>query len=375
MADVRFESLAAMLAAKDKCGKTLAHHAALEGDVAVLEFVARAAPETLEAHDKSYCTPLHLAAGRGHLGAARALARLAPATLGMHDNMGDPPLHSAARGGHPEVMEFLFPLTPDVDLPDTLQCSAWGGLAALRALMRLAPDLPLDTRCYHEMTAMHTAAWQGRDDVVRFLARAAPGTLEAVDGDLRTPLHMAAEDGRASTIELLARLAPRALEAGNSVRDTPLHSAAEGGHVEAIELLARLAPGTLEARGVFGDTPLHVAARLAHVGAIELLARLAPGTLDALDEDGRTPLDHANHRNLGHPIARHVPLTSRQWEALRCPARELEALLPAVLRRSRAEAACLMRRASGEFRARVRTVLLCAHRRGVPSDLVELALL
>lgn len=191
-------------------------------------------------------------------------------------------------------------------------------------------------------------------------------------------MHNAASWGHVETMETLAALAPETLSARTLWGDTPMHKAALHGRVEAIEFLAELVPQTLVAVTKYNDTPMHKAAtRLIgpvtprHVATLEVLARLASETALAPDNLGRTPLDLANGLRCGHVIAARVRLTESQWDSMRCPAEELEKLLPVVLRRSKVEAGWLAKRLSEDARKRVQAVLLAAYRLGLPTGLQD----
>ena len=215
------------------------------------------------------------------------------------------------------------------------------------------------------MNAFEAAAKGLADELLRL----GPDAARATDEGGWTPMHYAALCGHVGAIEVLAKLAPETATAVDLWGETPMHKAAMYGHVGAIKALWKLAPETAAAVDEDGMTPMHHAAFHRHVGAIVTLAKLAPHTASMASKHNMTPLDMVNEQDLGHAIAEHAPLTREQWKSLKCPFRELERILPGVLARSRSEAGWLVEKLPAESKARIRGILLAAHRLGLPSGL------
>lgn len=162
---------------------------------------------------------------------------------------------------------------------------------------------------------------------------------------------------------------PCAASSASDTGLTPLHRAAQFDETAVVELLLEVAPHTASTIDSCGNTPLHYAAERRNIASMELLCRAAPGGASLAQRIGWTPQDLACVDSLGHVMARHVRLSRHQWACVQAPQHELDALFPVVLARSFMEATWLFPKLSASIKARVRTVLLCAHRLGLPRGL------
>lgn len=113
---ILFQYGAGMLAEPDELGWVVAHAAARNGHLAVLQFIAdehRGIGFTTATNTHGI-TPAHLAARSGHVDVLRLLADTVGTTvLTTVDRDGWLPLHSAARGGHVAALRFMVEGTGD----------------------------------------------------------------------------------------------------------------------------------------------------------------------------------------------------------------------------------------------------------------------
>ncbi|KAL4435607.1 hypothetical protein ABPG77_002570 [Micractinium sp. CCAP 211/92] len=215
---------------------------------------------------------------------------------------------------------------------------------------------------------------------------------------LTTPLHAACEFGHAScAAALLAAGADP--EAANLHGMCPLHVAANCGRLACVQLL--LAAGAkLGARDYMGYAPMSYAALCGWLPVVKQLLAADPRAALQRNGAGELPLQLALEQEnysiarvlleegalpaarvkevlwllrstgpLGPPgeplyaaLAARQQLTAAQWAAVPSPCRGLGAALPAVLARSKQEAAELVHRLPEAERLRLRTFTLCLAR-------------
>lgn len=251
-------------------------------------------------------------------------------------------------------------------------------------------------------TALHKACANGSPGCVRLLlAAGADVSLKEAAGNT-TALHLAAYNRTKTSAECIQALLEAGADpctvAGPGQHEgfTALHLAAFMGNLEAAHLLLRAAPRAAVRINSKGMTPFTQALALIRFGDFKLTARkmataaypLREAPLEAQDA-GLVLAALLQTGNVAAPLyhllARRLALTSEQWAAVPSPCLGLGAALPAVLQRSEAEAAQLVRHLPAAHRQQVRSLALClgaAVRRGLlpslPGDiqralLVELA--
>ena len=180
-------------------------------------------------------TALQVAVMRGHLPLVELLTE-AGASLSAGDLVSFTALHYAAWWGRDQVAEYLLSRE-----------EAGPGGAGGRSCVG---DTPL-----------HLAAWKGELSLCRMLVEQEPGQANLLDGEHHSPLHIAAYCGHEDIISLLVqpRFSPRVQEV-TIYQDTPLHLACYSGKTEAARLLlAASPPDILRAENIWSETPLHAA--------------------------------------------------------------------------------------------------------------------
>lgn len=246
-------------------------------------------------------TPLHAAAGEDCEAAVAALLRVSALEAAIANEYGDTPLHEAKSAG---VAKLLVDAAPEVvharddDGRVPLHHAVTAGVAAVL----LATGTPEDTAgqlCARDEVdgwlPVHSAAGEGRADVLSLLLDASPAHALAKDRRGCTPMHIAAEFNWHQCVrELLAAATPTPSEA---VGDS-------GGLVDEgqVRALLQLDDG--------GRTPLHSAAARGSLAAVREMLRVEGveavlrGGADGgalRDHDGRSPVDCAEAE--GHTAA------------------------------------------------------------------------
>jgi ankyrin repeat protein len=160
--------------------------------------------------------------------------------------------------------------------------------------------------------ALHCAAREGHDEIIKFLMTQEGFDLTSQDGAGTNPLHQAAKSGRYNTVELLLAHGVSPMVRSKEGQ-TPLGYAASGGHVRVAELLwghqrqwgsdnsvlEFLKQGQLTAARVLLELPgfeqnmaLHHAARWGHDSIVLLLLERGADK-DATAEGNMAPLHYA----------------------------------------------------------------------------------
>ena len=209
--------------------------------------------------------------------------------------------------------------------------------------------------------------------MARMLLAAAPeaATVATDRGDL--PIHLAAlSSADGDTISLLLAAAPQTAAVRGAGGLTPLHCAAWAGAVAALTALLAAAPAAALVRDESGCLPLKKAVlrlrneiqygegsdSVRHLREAALCLIEATPPADCLAIATHPPLRDVCLPLFPHIVACHA-LTEAEWQLVPSPCPGLAAALPAVYRRSAAEAALLVAHLPPADRLRLRTAALC----------------
>ena len=246
------------------CGwAQLAHQAAAQGKIAVLDSLVRVNPDVLtEKAPRNGGTPMHYAAWAGQVETVKWLS-----DHGAHVDAKDPngrePMAWAVSNGQIDVMKTLAAQGADL----------------------LQPNDPLGS-------SLHQAATSGAPEVIGFLI----SQDAQVNGTGRfgfTPLHYAVLQKKASNITALLAHGADPL-APNNDGLTPLFMAIDGGDTACVGafLASGVSPNLQSAEG---DTPLHAAVYGGRQAVVAALLN-AGAEVNRPDGLGRHPLDIARSR-------------------------------------------------------------------------------
>ncbi|KAK3583451.1 hypothetical protein CHS0354_025583 [Potamilus streckersoni] len=270
-----------MLQEIDNSKRTLAHNAALDGNVAVLSYINefRIDPWCRTSEEE---TLLHRACNNGQLEMTNYLVQTYPTMLHEVDNKrrtlshnaalsgniavlsyiikrGIDPwcrpsaeetlLHRACNNGQLEMTKYLVQTYPAMlyELDDSKRTPAYnaalsGNVAVLSYLFKRGIEPWCKTS--EEVTFLHRACIDGQLKVTKFLIQTYPTVVHKVDNSKRTPAHNAALDGN---VAVLSHLIERGIDpwCRTSAEETLLHRACINGQLEMTKYLVQTYPTML----------------------------------------------------------------------------------------------------------------------------------
>ncbi|XP_018352608.1 PREDICTED: ankycorbin-like [Trachymyrmex septentrionalis] len=231
--------------AKDEDGRQPILWAASAGSVEAVLALARAGGSAAAGtSDKDGLTALHCAASRGHARCVEVLVNLCGSHPDYVDDNGCSALHYAATLGHADATALILKLGADPNRQDrkgrtpALCAAAKGQLETLKILTQHGGSLHAKT--VRGTGIGHEAVASGRIELIKWLAKKRPSTLDIATHDGKTPLHVAALHGHLDACKVLldhgARInAVLRTSKGNSM--TPLDAALYRGHRDCAKLI------------------------------------------------------------------------------------------------------------------------------------------
>ena len=202
--------------------------------------------------------PIHHAAREGDIAVLTTLLEHG-ALLDDKDELGDTPLLLAAQNNHIDVVYKLISLGANVFHRNHEGNDTWNyaidsdDTDLLDTLMAACLDKGIDTKARQPLCI---AAASGRNDKIDFLLRLKQEPL-ATDTDGNTFLHHAAMNNRHDVIDRFHTSIP--IDTQNIRGNTPLHIACSKGFDRTVKTLLKC-KAKADVKNSQGETPLHVAA-------------------------------------------------------------------------------------------------------------------
>jgi HEAT repeat protein len=256
----------------------------VDGPPSEIEYLSHLDPELALAAARSLLSP-----DTGREGRALLLRVL-------YEVSADPPFAQSSPdgqlGGASYLPAYAWQWPPSLD-PDGLRRAR--ELLELPALdpLRLAEDMPEETRRFWQWTPLHFAAYFGDADSARGLLNAG-GQPDPADRVGFTPLYYAAARGDLRMTRLLLEYGADA-DGPPQSEERPLHQLSATGEPAGVAEALLQAGADADARARYGRTPLHKAVFLGHVPLLEVLLDHGADA-NAQDSDGNTPLHWAAGR-------------------------------------------------------------------------------
>lgn len=185
-------------------GCSLLHQVALGIDPSKLEPLLNAQPSLVNFRDYDRRSPLHIAASEGHVDICRFLVQKG-ARINRSDRWGGSPLDDAHRHRHGKVIAFLRQHGATFGSPSQSSCfitaASEGDMEEVKALLEYG-NIDLNKGDYDKRTALHTAAAEGRSEIVRLLCKAG-ANVNVRDRWGNRPLDDANASDHATCVEIL----------------------------------------------------------------------------------------------------------------------------------------------------------------------------
>jgi ankyrin repeat protein len=215
---------ASLLNSVEAGGFCALHFAAFNGDMDMMNVLLPLKPQ-LELKNYDGNTPLILAAKGRQQCTMRALID-AGADVNFQTSTGGSAAHFAASMGDLEGVRYLVSRNANIlheksETGSLLHWAAHSGDVGVVGAMIYEFGIPVDITDLHGGTALFTALFVKKSDVVQFLLEHGADPQATIGGDLSTPLHIAVEHGDVADVKLLLAFGanPAAL---NNDKDTPV---------------------------------------------------------------------------------------------------------------------------------------------------------
>ncbi len=224
-------------------------------------------------------TPLYCASWNGHLGVVKYLVEKG-ADINAQDKGGKTSLDAATDQKHDDVIEYLKQVQLDQEL---LIAAQYSNFDEVRDLVNQGASL--NVKYSDGMTVVHSAAYGGNLDIVKYFVANAKNILEIRDNGGRVPLHYAAYNGKLDVVKYFVDEGKVDVNLRDNDGQVPLHSASWSGHLDVVEYL--ISKGAdINAKDKDGKTPLDVATDQKHNDVVGCLQQILNEQLLAAVQDG-----------------------------------------------------------------------------------------
>ncbi|KAL8501641.1 hypothetical protein ACS0TY_020953 [Phlomoides rotata] len=176
-------------------------------------------------------------------------------------------------------------------------------------------------------TALHTAATQGRIEVVNYFLESESSLATIARSNGKTALHSAARNGHAQVVKALLSKESRITTRTDKKGQTALHMAAKGQNVEVVQALIQADPSTINMVDGKANTPLHIACRKGKIQVAKMLLDQKETDTRVVNRSNETIIDTAEkqgHSDIVKLLQEHGVLSARALNPQANPAGELK---------------------------------------------------
>ncbi|WP_265024115.1 ankyrin repeat domain-containing protein [Wolbachia endosymbiont (group A) of Epagoge grotiana] len=259
-------------------GRKPIHVAAENNNTNIIEFFLSKGM-SIDDVDRYGRTPLYCASWNGHLGVVKYLVEKG-ADINAQDKGGKTSLDAATDQKHDDVIEYLKQVQLDQEL---LIAAQYSNFDEVRDLVNQGASL--NVKYSDGMTVVHSAAYGGNLDIVKYFVANAKNSLEIKDNGGRVPLHYAAYNGKLDVVKYFVDEGKVDVNLRDNDGQVPLHSASWSGHLDVVEYL--ISKGAdINAKDKDGKTPLDVATDQKHNDVVGCLQQILNEQLLAAVQDG-----------------------------------------------------------------------------------------
>ena len=143
-------------------------------------------------------------------------------------------------------------------------------------------------------TLLHSSAGFGHLDIVKYLVKKNPASVNTTNSNGETPVYWAAWFRHLDIAKYLVKKNPADVNTTNSHGETPVHLAVWHGHHDVVEYLEEEAHADAFIKGWRDDaTPFHWIASQGWLDVVKYLVKKNPAGVNIKDNNGRTALDFA----------------------------------------------------------------------------------
>nr|WP_253308677.1 ankyrin repeat domain-containing protein [Rickettsia endosymbiont of Ceutorhynchus assimilis] len=221
-------------------GWTALHLAARNGYDGIVEVLLKHNADIINIQTSFGSTALHLAAKNKHIAVIQVLLKK-EADINIADNDGYTPAH------YLKYLEYLkleglnidhLNLNTDINNVNNICLAAQNGdISAVNYLLTKNTDV--NTPDHTKQTALHYAARNGHDDIVKLLLDHGANVNVITPDDGWTALHFAARNGYDGIVEVLLKHNADIINIQTSFGSTALHLAAKNKHMAVIQVLLK----------------------------------------------------------------------------------------------------------------------------------------
>ena len=278
---------------KNSDGSTQLHLAAQVGNSELFKIMLANEQCNPNIQDASGNTPLHIAAMQGKLDLVRSILLHCECNMNLQNNDEQTPLHIAAELGNEDICRLLLANEADPNVQDTNGYTALC-TATYHNRLNVVQTLAACKRCnpniqdYNGNTPLHIAAGKDSEEFCLAILVNKQCDLHVVNGVGSTVLHTACSQASSDVVKVL--ITDKILNLADDDGNTPLHLAVGNGNEETCNLLLSNEQCDTSVKNKHLHTPLHMSIRKTQIPIAKSI--IVHKTCDPTvhDSDGNTPL-------------------------------------------------------------------------------------